>query len=155
MANSCSSKNILISFLYIMPIAIAIYGMREMILTSIAYLAYSIVMYLSVRYLVCTKCDYYGRQCLLFGGIVAAMLFKKREGEWRKLELRTVTLLWGILYLSPIIVLSYMRSWFLILFIISVIIFNLVRIGLGCKGCEMKERCPMAHLCSISFHFVP
>jgi len=138
------NKNVLISLLYVLPIAIASYGMRGKALFSVGYLIYAAAMYLSIRYLVCTKCSYYGRSCLLFGGLVASKLFKMRLGEWSTRELGTVTLLWVILYLFPIVALSFMKSWLLIPFLISIVLFNTFRIGLGCRRCEMKARCPMA-----------
>jgi len=117
--------------------------MRDVEPLSVGYLLYALTMYLAIRYLVCTKCVYYGKPCILFGGTIAKLFFKKRERGWYPWELRTVMLLWVILYIVPAVGLWIIDKWFLSLFIISIILFNLCRIELGCKKCGIRSRCPL------------
>lgn len=136
-------RNFFISFLYILSIAVGAYGMRGVRLLSVGYLIYAIAMYIAIRYLVCTRCIYYGKPCILFGGTVAKILFKKREGRWYQWELRMVMLLWVILYVVPAIGLWIIDRLFFFLFIFSIILFNLCRIELGCRKCGIRPECPL------------
>ena len=55
-----------------------------------------------IRYLVCARCPYYGKNCSSFFGKLVPLLHKKQENKSMVIGLWIDTLFWGILFLFPL-----------------------------------------------------
>lgn len=143
------SEVVLIIALYLLPIGIATHGfvIAGYPYLALAYLVLNAWIYIRIRYMVCTRCVYYGERCILFGGEAAALMFPRREGKWEKKDLQAVGVFWLIMTFAPILALTWVhRTSHLAGFILSFAIFHAIRTKIGCGKCEMRAECPAARL---------
>ena len=144
MTEDWSRKDITVILgLYITQIAVAFYFLISALWLALIYLSLWIVFYAAIRWIVCTKCQYYGKRCILEGGRCATLLFKKREGVWTNLELNLVEVFWVIITLLPILGLySLAKFYILALFLGTTLAFHFTRMKIGCLKCKMRDACP-------------
>jgi len=91
----------------------------------------------SCRYLVCTRCYYYGRKCYMLGGDCAKLLFAPRPQEARQPDDALVGIWWAVVTLYPVPFLVRWKSWW------SLALYALVALGwhiahhfIACRRCK-------------------
>jgi len=143
------SEVVLILVLYLLPIGIAAHGfvVARYPYLAIAYLVLNAWIYIRIRYMVCTRCVYYGERCVLFGGEAAALMFPRREGKWGKKDLQAVGVFWLIMTFAPVLALAWINLLsHLVGFVLACVLFHVIRTKIGCGKCEMRAECPAARL---------
>ncbi len=133
----------LVSGSYLFSLALAAYGLSPVTWLALTYLGAWIVFYLLIRWMICTKCRHYGERCIILGGECAARLFEKREGGWLPWELRLTAAIWIVMTAFPLIGLAILgRYYILSAFFLLSVVFQIIRVKVGCPKCEMQEECP-------------
>jgi hypothetical protein len=151
--NEFTSKELLLNFpLLTLYLAIGFIGMfLENQIASFIYLLFIIFpFYLANRYVVCSKCYYYDKRCYMFGGKCSKALFKKREGNYTKLENAYVGIMWMLSIIIPIYWLaipiyrspSLMNIGLLVAFLICSIGWQIVHLNSCCTRCK-NFKCSM------------
>jgi len=75
------------------------------------FLAFAGGTYFSHLYLMCTRCQYFGKPCYLLGGIAAPGFFKARGPEAKDPDDAISATLWLLLGIFPVPFLLYYQSW--------------------------------------------
>jgi uncharacterized membrane protein len=119
------------------------------------YLPVAVVMvYVVLRRLVCTNCDYYGKRCALGWGKLSALLFKQGSIELfaGSIGVKLAPVTYGLLSFVPLvfIIISLTQGFatakvvvLVLLLLISVYSGGISR-KKGCAECRMKLICPGA-----------
>jgi hypothetical protein len=119
------------------------------------YLAVVVVMvYIVLRRLVCTNCDYYGKRCALGWGKLSALMFKQGSIELfaGSIGVKLAPVTYGLMSLVPLvfIIISLIQGFaavkvvvLVLLLLISVYSGGISR-RKGCAECRMKLICPGA-----------
>jgi hypothetical protein len=119
------------------------------------YLAVALVMvYVVLRRLVCTNCDYYGKRCALGWGKLSALMFRQGSIELfaGSIGVKLAPVTYGLLSLVPLvfIIISLVQGFaavkvvvLVLLLLISVYSGGISR-KMGCAQCRMKLICPGA-----------
>jgi len=133
----------LVSGAYLLSIGLAAYGLSPVTGLALTYVGGWIIFYILIRWMICTKCRHYGERCIILGGECAARFFKKREGRWLPRELRLTAAIWVTMTVFPLIALAFLERYYILsaFFIISVA-FQIIKLRVGCRKCEMQEECP-------------
>lgn len=99
-----------------------------------------------IRYLVCARCPYYGKNCSSFFGKLVPLLHKKQENKSMVIGLYIDTLFWGILFLFPLYYfLQYKMAGFTILYCLSFIFMVGILSRLACTVCPLTV-CPVGKM---------
>lgn len=117
------------------------------------YLPFAVVMVFGVlRWLVCTKCYYYGKWCPIGWGKLAALLFRKGNMEdfGKSIGVKLAPMTYGLLTLVPLVcVVVSMTQDFAIPKVIVLVGLLLHSVYSGaisrrssCKNCRMRLACP-------------
>lgn len=112
-------------------------------ITGAIYLGLFVTQYVTCRYLVCTRCHYYGRKCYMLGGDCAKVLFNKREPGPRMPDDALVGVWWAIITLFPIPFLILSNAWmFLITYLFISLGWHTMHHFIGCRRCK-NTWCPL------------
>jgi hypothetical protein len=119
------------------------------------YLAVAVVMvYIVLRRLVCTNCDYYGKRCALGWGKLSALMFRQGSIELfaGSIGVKLAPVTYGLLSLVPLvfIIISLVQG-FAVVKVVVLVLLLLISVysgGIsrrkGCADCRMKLICPGA-----------
>lgn len=148
------SGAILGNFLMLLWIALGTIGcwFLEPIIAWV-YLVFAIVMvFIVLRWLVCTKCYYYGKWCPIGWGKLSALLFKRGNIEDfdKSIGVRLAPMTYGLLTLVPLvcIVVSMIQDFAIPKVIVLVALLLLsaysgtISRRSSCKKCRMRSICP-------------
>lgn len=110
---------------------------------SLFYIALWFITYITNRYLVCTKCCYYGKKCYMFGGKCSYLLYKKRGGNYTFFETGVVVVGWFLLTLFPLPFLLIYKLWsWLIIYLIVAVGWQVLHKKNVCDKC-LNVKCSM------------
>jgi hypothetical protein len=113
------------------------------LVVGIVYLGLGIVQYVHCRYLACTRCYYYGKNCYMLGGDCAKLLFKQREQGARMPDDAIIGLWWAVITIFPIPFFVYWRSWvFLAVYLVISLGWHLSHHFIACRRCH-NTNCPL------------
>ncbi|MBU0994348.1 MAG: hypothetical protein KJ737_17795 [Proteobacteria bacterium] len=99
-----------------------------------------------IRYLVCARCPYYGKNCSSFFGKLVPFMHKKQENKSMIIGLWIDTLFWGILFLYPLYYfLQYKMYGFTILYCLSFLLMVGTITRLACIICPLTI-CPVGKM---------
>ncbi len=102
-----------------------------------SYLLLWIAQYVSCRYLVCTRCYYYGKKCYMLGGTCASYLFKERQHGPRMPDDAIVGAWWAVVTLFPIPFFVAWGTWgFLLIYGIVALVWHALHYVLACRRCK-------------------
>lgn len=119
------------------------------------YLTVALVMvYVVLRRLVCTNCDYYGKRCALGWGKLSALMFKQGSIDLfaGSIGVKLAPATYGLLSLVPLVflIISLVQG-FAVVKVVVLVLLLLISVysgGIsrkkGCAECRMKLICPGA-----------
>lgn len=119
---------------------------------SVGYAAYCLMAIVLFWRLICPYCRHFDtRQCPCGYGIVAARLFRRRDGgDFRKVFARNIGIMfpcWFVPAGAGIFILKHHFDPTLLVLLVTFCLLGFVLIPLiaklvGCRGCEIRQDCP-------------
>jgi len=117
------------------------------------YLPFAVVTVFGVlRWLVCTKCYYYGKWCPIGWGKLSALLFKKGNIEDfdKSIGVKLAPITYGLLTLVPLVcvVVSMVQDFIIpkVIVLVALLVFSAYSGAISrrgtCKECKMRLVCP-------------
>ncbi len=99
-----------------------------------------------LRYLVCARCPYYGKNCSTYFGRIIPFLFKKQEGKSMKLGLWLDLVIYMILFVIPLPeVWQFGGIFTLALYFGTLLFMSIIISRLGCANCPLTF-CPIGQV---------
>ena len=112
---------------------------------SIFYLILNILLLIFIRMEFCTRCEYYGKICGFGGGKITACFFKKKKSGFTNINALIFLISWVVMWLYPPVmatVTGKTNTFWLGMFVLSIVLFNILHMVNSCKVCKMKDQCP-------------
>ncbi len=121
------------------------------ILATVFFIIAVLVVYVVLRWLVCTNCYYYDKWCSMGWGKLAAVLFKQGKIEEfnESIGVRLAPIVYGLLTIFPLIVvvisiiaeIDYYKIAVLVILLVFFVLSGNVSRKAACASCKMNTVC--------------
>ncbi len=121
------------------------------ILATVFFIIAVLVVYIILRWLVCTNCYYYDKWCSMGWGKLAAVLFKQGKIEEfnESIGVRLAPIVYGLLTIFPLIVvvisiiaeIDYYKIAVLVILLVFFVLSGNVSRKAACASCKMNTVC--------------
>jgi len=134
---------------------IGAYGMAKLgYMYFLGWFILAAIKIYGIRYFVCARCPYYGKNCSSFFGKLVTFMHKKQENKSMVIGLWIDTLFWGIIFIYPLYYfLKYKMYVLTMLYCFACFLMVSILTRLACSICPLTI-CPVGKMSRITWRIL-